>query len=133
MKNNIKKIRKEKGLTQIEVAEKLNTSQSNLSGWEKDKWQPDFETIKKLCSIFNCSADYLIGITNYEVTPTKTEPIEEQTTEEQQILIEKIKILDNLQLQQVKSFVDKIISLDKEQEQLIKNLLAEKYKNKESN
>ena len=59
--NNIKKARKEKGLTQKELAEKVGVTQGNLSSWETDRWKPDLDALKKLCEVLNCSADYLLG------------------------------------------------------------------------
>lgn len=58
--NNIKKARKEKGLTQAELAKQIGVSQGSLSAWETDRWQPDVESLKKLCEVLNCSADYLL-------------------------------------------------------------------------
>lgn len=59
--NNIKKARKAKGLTQIEVAAKLGVTQGNLSAWETGRWQPDVESIKEMCNLFNCTADFLLA------------------------------------------------------------------------
>lgn len=47
-------------MSQIELAKLLNTTQTTVSGWEKDKWQPDNDTIIKMCNIFSCTADYLL-------------------------------------------------------------------------
>lgn len=58
--NNIKKARKKKGLTQAELAKQIGVSQGSLSAWETDRWQPDVESLKKLCEVLNCSADYLL-------------------------------------------------------------------------
>ncbi|MDY4115127.1 helix-turn-helix domain-containing protein [Blautia sp. HCP3S3_D9] len=45
---NIKRIRKNKGITQKQLAERLNTSQQNLAQYENDKRNPKFETLKKI-------------------------------------------------------------------------------------
>ena len=62
MLNRIKELRKNSGMKQVGLAKSLGTTQANLSGWENNKWQPDSENIAKMCKLFNCSADYLIGI-----------------------------------------------------------------------
>lgn len=62
--NKIKELRKEKRISQEQLAKLLNTTQTTISGWEKDKWQPDNEAILKMCNIFSCSADYLLDRNN---------------------------------------------------------------------
>ena len=62
MLNRIKELRKSNDIKQVVLAKSLGTTQANLSGWENNKWQPDSESIAKMCKIFNCSADYLMGI-----------------------------------------------------------------------
>lgn len=47
---NIKRIRKNKGITQKQLAERLNTSQQNLAQYENDKRNPKFETLKKIAN-----------------------------------------------------------------------------------
>ena len=59
--NNIRIARKAKGLTQKELAAVVGVTQGNLSSWETDRWKPDIDTLKKLCEILECSADYLLG------------------------------------------------------------------------
>ena len=59
--NNIKRARKERGLTQAELAKRVGVTQGNLSAWETDRWKPDVASLKKLCEVLNCSADYLLG------------------------------------------------------------------------
>lgn len=59
--NNIKKLRKAHGLTQVELSKKLGVTQGNLSAWETGRWQPDMDSLRKLCEILDCSADYLLG------------------------------------------------------------------------
>ena len=67
--NNIRKARKEKGLTQKELAEKVGVTQGNLSSWETDRWKPDLDALKKLCEALNCSADYLLGQEKQDFSP----------------------------------------------------------------
>lgn len=64
MSFRIKQLRKEKGMLQSELATLLNTTNDTISLWELDKRSPDVEDLKKLCLIFNVSADYLLGLTD---------------------------------------------------------------------
>jgi transcriptional regulator with XRE-family HTH domain len=49
---NITKLRKEKNLTQVELAKKINYSDKAISRWEKGEVIPDIETIYSLSEIF---------------------------------------------------------------------------------
>lgn len=57
---NLSFFRKKASLSQSELASKLNTSNKNISKWERAENIPDIFTIKKLASIFNISVDTLI-------------------------------------------------------------------------
>ena len=57
----LKKLRKGKGLTQIEFASEFNISNGTIAMWEIDKRQPDSETLTKLADYFEVSVDYLLG------------------------------------------------------------------------
>lgn len=58
----IKELRKEKNLTQRQLAEILNTTDDSIFSWEKGRSQPSIEAIKKICIYFDVSADYLLGL-----------------------------------------------------------------------
>lgn len=58
---NIIKYRKKMGLTQLELAEKLNYSDKTLSKWERGESMPDIVTLKQLADIFMISVDVLIS------------------------------------------------------------------------
>jgi len=60
----LKKLRKEKGLTQEELAQALNITRSALSLYEIGKRDPDTETLRKIAGFFNVSVDYLLGRTD---------------------------------------------------------------------
>lgn len=59
--NRIRELRKSHGWLQSELAEKLNTAQQTVGRYETEQRQLDPETIHKLCDIFGCTADYLLG------------------------------------------------------------------------
>lgn len=58
-------LRKEKGLTQVELAKILNTTQRRISYMELGKVEPDLSTLVLLSNYFKVSTDYLIGIKDY--------------------------------------------------------------------
>ncbi len=55
-----RKIRKDKGLTQEQVASKLNVSRQAISNWENNKNLPDLEMVVELSVAFDLSLDQLI-------------------------------------------------------------------------
>lgn len=59
--NIIKRLRKEKKLTQSELAKLLNVHQTAVSQWEQERTTPDIETTKKLADFFGVTIDYLLG------------------------------------------------------------------------
>ncbi|PDY76971.1 MULTISPECIES: helix-turn-helix domain-containing protein [Bacillus cereus group] len=60
----LRQLRKSRDLTQIELAEILNLSQSQIKNWETGRFQPDIETLANMASFFNVSLDVLVGFSN---------------------------------------------------------------------
>lgn len=58
--DTIAKLRKEKGWTQAEIAEKLQVSDKAVSKWESNKGEPSIEFLPKLAELFDVSLDYLM-------------------------------------------------------------------------
>ena len=56
---NIQECRNACGLTQLELAEKLNYSDKAVSKWERGESLPDISVLKKMSEIFGVSLDYL--------------------------------------------------------------------------
>lgn len=67
--NNLLNLRKKEGLSQEEVAEKLNVSRQTISKWETDQSQPDFDKIKPICELYHITASELLFD---EKSPDKT-------------------------------------------------------------
>ncbi|MCH5172017.1 MAG: helix-turn-helix domain-containing protein [Erysipelotrichales bacterium] len=56
---NLAELRKQKGLTQYELAEKFNYSDKAISKWENGSTLPDIETLYQLCEFYDVTLDYL--------------------------------------------------------------------------
>ena len=52
------------GLTQKELAKKLNIDNANISNWKTGRNLPSLELFYELCKILDVSADYLLGLTD---------------------------------------------------------------------
>lgn len=57
---NIGKLRREIGLTQLELAERLNYSDKAVSKWERGESIPDVGTLKNIADLFSVTVDYLL-------------------------------------------------------------------------
>ena len=55
-------LRKEKGMTQLELAEKMGVTDKAVSKWERDLSFPDINSIPKLAEIFEVSVDELMQV-----------------------------------------------------------------------
>ena len=67
----ILKLRKEKGWTQLELAEKLNITDKAVSKWERGTGFPDIKMIEPLAEVFNVS---ILEIMQSERIPGQTIP-----------------------------------------------------------
>lgn len=61
-KNNLKNLRLEKNLGQIELAKKLNVSKGIISLWENGLREPNMSNLIAIAQFFDCSIDFLVGI-----------------------------------------------------------------------
>ena len=59
--NFIKKLRKEKGMTQSQLAEKLNISFQSVSKWETGETLPDTNILLSLCDVLDTTVDTLLN------------------------------------------------------------------------
>lgn len=59
-----KNARKNSGLTQKEVAEKLCIHQSNISDWENDVSRPEYEKLIELSKLYDVSLYDLLGVSD---------------------------------------------------------------------
>ena len=57
---NLKVLRKEKGLSQPELAKQLNVSKGIISFWENEKYEPTASNIILIAKFFNVSIDDLL-------------------------------------------------------------------------
>lgn len=57
-------LRKQKGLSQYELADRLGYSRGQIANYEQGKREPDYETLRKIADFFDVTTDYLLGRTD---------------------------------------------------------------------
>lgn len=62
MKERLKELRKEKGVTQQAVAVAIGVTISAYSNYEQGIREPSIQTIINLCKYFGVTSDYLLGL-----------------------------------------------------------------------
>lgn len=64
-------IRSDHDDTQGELAEKLNVSVSTVRSWEHNHSAPSNEILVQICKMYGVSADYLLGLADYDPDYTR--------------------------------------------------------------
>lgn len=62
LNDRIKELRMSYGLTQVELAEKLNVTKQCVSNWENNNIQPSIDMLVKVSRLFSVSTDDLLGL-----------------------------------------------------------------------
>lgn len=68
--DKLKKLRKQKGLTQLQVANIVGVSKSIISCYEMSERNPSYEILIKLAKPYNVSTDYLLGLDKMTIDVT---------------------------------------------------------------
>ena len=63
-KDNLKLLRQEKGIGQVELAQKLGVSKGIISLWENGLREPTMNSLIGMAKFFDVSIDYLVGLSN---------------------------------------------------------------------
>ena len=87
--NRLKELRKEKGLTQDDLAELLEVTKSTIFNWENGVSNIKPDRLKTLCEIFDVDATYLLGYNNVKnETDIKASVLDEA--------LEKLRAINNM-------------------------------------
>lgn len=58
----IKELRKEFGLSQVDLAQRMEVTKQTISNWENENIQPSVDMLVGLANVFNVTTDYLLGL-----------------------------------------------------------------------
>ncbi|CAD0135635.1 helix-turn-helix domain-containing protein [Streptococcus thermophilus] len=76
--NNLKKLRKSKGLTQQELAKEMGTTKLTISNWENEKHTIKADKAKQLADYFGVSVAYLLGYSDFKDEDSYYEKMEKE-------------------------------------------------------
>jgi len=82
--NRIEALRTALGISQKQLADTLGVRQTAVSKWEKDRTAPDFHTIMCLCTIFDVSAEFLMGYNSQSLTANEYQALAMRTANTQE-------------------------------------------------
>ena len=76
LSNRLSYLRKKKGITLKEMSQDLGSiKEASLSRYEHGRREPKLETLIKIADYFNCSTDYLLGLTDQKNNIEKSKNI----------------------------------------------------------
>jgi len=116
IQDKIKKLRKNKGLAQKQLAEMVGINTTHLSRLETGRYQPSVEVLKKLADALQVSTDYLLSDTDDEA---------EEIRIQDQSFVDKIRLLDSLDDKEKETVLNVIDAMLTKRKML--NLLTEKH------
>ncbi|MFA7700998.1 MAG: helix-turn-helix transcriptional regulator [Bacilli bacterium] len=85
LRQRIARLRRNKGLTQEDLGDKVGVSSQAVSKWETDSSVPDVTLLVKIANIFDISVDELLGNDRVKETP-QIVPVEERRPIDKMIL-----------------------------------------------
>lgn len=65
-------LRKKRGLTQRDLAQRINKSVSAISSYESNTQVPHTDVLESIACVLNVSLDYLVGFEHNEIYSTKS-------------------------------------------------------------
>jgi len=83
--DRLKKLRKEAGLIQADVAAQINLKRESYTRYETGDIQPPSDQVARLAKIFDTTSDYLLGLTDDPKSPDKKEKAPPVETEGEKI------------------------------------------------
>lgn len=115
-KTRLSELRKSKGLTQEQLADKLGISSSAISAYERGIREPNFETIGSIADFFNVDQGFLLG----DSPIRRKYAFDKDGSYEFQTIIDKILMTDNLTLIKI---LDKLLKMNDSELELLNNIL----------
>ncbi len=111
--NTLKTLRKERGLTQSELAEKLKIGQATIACYENGRREPTITNLIAYADFFECTLDFIVGraddLGNVTVRASKTEHGTDTLTAGEAELLQKYRALKSGDKLKLEGYLDGII------------------------
>lgn len=101
----IKQLRKERDITQADLAKAVGVTTSSIGMYETGVRNPSYDVIVKLAKYFNVSTDFLLGNTASGIE-LELPDFEEEDTSELKILFDKIRDLSEDDQKRINAIVE---------------------------
>lgn len=82
MRNRIRELRQEKKITQLQLSIELGVTQETISAYEHGKHLPSLSALMKMSEIFDCSMDYIMGLSPVRRIMTDSNSTKDETQKE---------------------------------------------------
>ena len=105
--DNLRKIREKRNITQVKLATDLGVTQELISRYELGSSFPQVHMLISLSKYFNCSVDYLLGLTDVET------PIKYLSSNHNADIISKYNALSNKDKSHIDSYLSFLLSNSK--------------------
>lgn len=79
--NRLFALRQRSHMTQSELAEKIDVRSAAISKYEKGIHNPTIETLIKIANLFDCTTDYLLGLTDRKKPPIPSQSFSPKESE----------------------------------------------------
>ena len=93
---NLKRFRKQKNLTQIELGKMLNYGSTAIANYESGRNEPSFDDLMKLCAVFEVTVDEMLGAEPINIGKEFLYSFKRLSAEKQKVILELIKSLQAL-------------------------------------
>lgn len=103
---NLKKLRKERNISQQDVADYLHITRAAYTNIENGKRETDFNGLSKLAEYFGVTADYLLGRTDEPAQKNAPPPSRSAMEDE---IIERLEILSPAEQQEALGYLDFLV------------------------
>ena len=87
LKDRIRKLRTDAGLSTTALASKFDKSEAAVRAWEGGRTKPDADGLIQISKYFDCSVDYLLGLSEYKTATERERLFESITDEESQVIV----------------------------------------------
>lgn len=123
MKNRIKELRQEAGLTQAELGKKLGVVKQTVCAYEKGINVPNIEILQAMSAIFDAPIDYIVCKTDRRDNRIIVKPDPIPLTSDEQKVIDLLRMAEDRR--QLIKLMEKFINLDDDHRDIVIGKVAE--------